>query len=89
MLTLVATSSFEVGPAILLAGPIVGGLMYWLIFQFYRNTNKSHKYEHETLIESQPPTGNDLKIRSIHKTTNATTSQANGTEHRRRVQRLS
>lgn len=83
-----AAASFEIDSWVLLAGPIVGALVYWLIFRFYRNTDKSHNYEHETLIESQQPTGNDVKIRTIRKTRQASTSQANGSKHRQRVRRL-
>lgn len=82
------TSSFEVGEWIFLAGPIAGGAMYWLIFQYYRNTNKSHQYERETKIESQPAVINDVKVRTRRKTSQSKTPNENGKDHRRRVQRI-
>lgn len=88
MWLMLSDSSFEIGPWILLAGPVAGAAVYWLLFQFYRNTNKSHKYEHETRIDSKPPTGSDTKVRSIRKTRESRTSGANGSRHRQRVRRM-
>ncbi len=38
---------------ILLAGPAGAAGTYWALYQYYRNTNKSHDFEHDTVIESQ------------------------------------
>lgn len=78
----------EISPIILLAGPVVFGLVYWLLFQFYRNTNKSHNYEQETAIESQKILENDRRTNHISRTSRRRTSGANESSHRKRVTRL-
>ena len=46
-------------PWILLLGPAGAVAVHWGLFQYYRNTDKSHSRERETLIESTPITGTD------------------------------
>jgi hypothetical protein len=47
------------GLAILLLGPAGGTGLYWLLYRFYRNTDKSHDFEHETAVVAKPVTGAD------------------------------
>lgn len=72
---------------LLTAGPIAAGVVYWLIYRFYRNTDKTHQFERETRVEAQPVQGNDTKIRTIRGTTESSISGANAARHRSRVQR--
>lgn len=88
MWLMVADAFSEDSAWILLAGPAVGITVYWLSFLYYRNTNKTHNYEYETIIKAQTPTGSDQRIRKIRKTTRARTQGANGGSHRERVRRI-
>ncbi len=74
--------------ALLLAGPIGGALVYGGLFQYYRNTGKSHSFERETRIEAQPTTGTDHKIDEVRGTKRSSIKDGNGDSHRERVRRL-
>ena len=45
--------------ALLLLGPAGATGLYWTLYRHYRNTDKSHAFEHETEVETQPATGSD------------------------------
>lgn len=84
-----AASESEGGPAwLLILGPAGAGGVYFGLFRYYRNTQKSHSFERETLIEAQPVTGTDTKTREITGTKKSGIDGDNRTNHRRRVQRL-
>lgn len=85
----IAASDGEGGSAWLLAaGPAAGGGVYWALFRYYRNTDKSHQFERETLIESQPVQGTDVKVDEVRGTQRTSIDGSNGSKHRQRVQRL-
>lgn len=71
---------------LLLAGPIGGSVIYFMLYRYYRNTDKSHAFEHDTIIESQPVTGGDVKVEEVRGTTRQRISGSNETSHRQRVQ---
>lgn len=73
---------------LLLAGPIAGVLVYGALYRFYRNTDKSHSYEQETLVEAQPVTGGDQKIEEVRGTTKRAIPGNNVSDYRGRVQRV-
>ena len=73
---------------LLVLGPAGGGGLYYVMWNYYRNTSKSHSFESETRIEAKPITGQDTKINEIKGTKQTGISGANGTAHRKRVQRL-
>ncbi len=73
---------------LLLLGPAGAGGVYWALFQYYRNTNKSHDFEKETIIESQPVTGEDHKVDRVRGTTRTQIQGKNSSDHRSRVKRL-
>lgn len=73
---------------LLLAGPLGGALVYWLLFRYYRNVDKSHSFETETIIEAQPVTGNDHKINAIRGTKRTKINGDNVSSHRSRVRRI-
>lgn len=74
--------------ALLLAGPAGAGAVYWGLYRYYRNTDKSHSFEKETLIKAQPVTGQDQKIDKVKGTSRTEVKGNNVTKHRKRVQRL-
>ena len=90
MSVIVQASTDSDGPPLflLLLGPAGAGGVYWALFQYYRNTNKSHDFENETIIESQPVTGQDHKVDRVRGTTRTRISGENSSEHRGRVKRL-
>ena len=38
----------------LLLGPASGVGLYWALYRYYRNTDKSHAFERETAVEAKP-----------------------------------
>lgn len=84
---LVAAS--DAGPVWLLAlGPAGAGALYFGLWRYYRNTHQSHSFERETRIEAKPVTGGDTKVGEIKGTKKSGIDGGNGTDHRKRVQRL-
>lgn len=81
------------GEAILLLlslGPASAAGFYWAIYRHYRNTDKSHAFEHETAVEVLALSGseNDRKVDSIRGTRDARIKGENGANHRQRVRRM-
>lgn len=75
-------------PWILLIGPVGAVAIYWGLFQYYRNTGKSHAYERDTLIESRPITGDDRKINEVRGTRRNRIDGDNVGDYRQRVRRV-
>lgn len=73
---------------ILAAGPAGAIGTYWAIYRYYRNTDKSHAYERDTLIEAQPVQGTEEKVAHISRTRDSDIDGDNSAKHRERVQRL-
>ena len=77
------------GTAVLLAlGPAGGVGVYVALYRFYRNTDKSHGFEHETRVVAQPITGHEQKVDEIKGTKRTSIDGDNGSNHRQRVQRV-
>jgi hypothetical protein len=55
---------------LLALGPASAAGFYWAIYRHYRNTDKSHAFEHETVIEVLGLTGveADRKVNEIRGT---------------------
>lgn len=87
---ILAAETFESdGSLWLLAlGPAGAVGLYWMLYRFYRNTDKSHAYEHETLIEAQPVRGAEQKVDEIRGTRESGIRGNNVKRFRDRVQRL-
>lgn len=85
---LVPLASGDGGVWLLAAGPVGAAGTYWLIFRYYRNTDKSHDYERDTLIEAQQVTGGEEKIDHIGRTRDSDIDGDNRHSHRQRVQRV-
>ena len=73
---------------ILAAGPAGAVATYWALFRYYRNNDKSHAYERDTLIAAQPVQGNQEKVDHISKTRSSGINGDNRSSHRARVERL-
>ncbi|MDI1253040.1 hypothetical protein [Thermomonas sp.] len=77
------------GLAILLLGPAGATGLYWALYRYYRNTDKSHAFEHETAVEAKPVTGSDqdMKVDEVKGTRETRIRGDNVREYRKRVQR--
>lgn len=75
--------------ALLALGPAGAIGLYWLLYRYYRNTDKSHSFEHETEIKAQPVTGtgDDYKVGEVTGTQETSIRGNNVGEYRKRVQR--
>ena len=76
------------GLAILLLGPAGATGLYWFLYRYYRNTDKSHGFEHETAVVAKPVTGSDEKVDEVKGTRETKIPGDNVSEYRKRVQRL-
>lgn len=72
---------------LLLAGPASATGLYWFLYRFYRNTDKSHSFEHETTVAAKPVTGTDQKIDEVKGTRETRIRGDNVRAYRMRVQR--
>jgi hypothetical protein len=73
---------------LLALGPAGAVALYWALYRYYRNTDKSHAFERETVVEAQPVTGSDQKIGENNGTQQASISGDNVSAYRTRVQRV-
>lgn len=73
---------------LLAAGPAGAGALYWALYRYYRNTDKSHSFERETKVEAQPVTGSDDKVDQIEGTQRTRIEGDNVAAYRARVQRI-
>lgn len=80
--------SSDGGMWILLAGPAGATGLYWALYRYYRNTDKSHAFERETAIDAKPVTGSDHKIDEVKGTQATRISGDNVSAYRSRVQRI-
>ncbi len=76
------------GMWILLAGPASATGLYWALYRYYRNTDKSHAFERETAVVAKPVTGTDEKIDEVEGTQKTRIDGDNVREYRQRVERL-
>ncbi|MEO8162046.1 MAG: hypothetical protein ABI588_11565 [Arenimonas sp.] len=76
------------GLAILLLGPAGATGLYWFLYRYYRNTDKSHAFEHETAVVAKPVTGSDAKVDEVKGTQKTHIDGDNVREYRHRVERL-
>lgn len=73
---------------LLAAGPAGATALYWALYRFYRNTDKSHSFERETKVEAQPITGSDEKVDTVEGTQRTRIDGDNVAAYRKRVQRV-
>ena len=72
---------------LLLAGPAGATGLYWALYRYYRNTDKSHAFERETAVEAKPVTGSDHQVSTVTGTQNTRIAGDNVREYRKRVNR--
>ena len=73
---------------ILLAGPAGATALYWAIYRYYRNTDKSHAFERETTVAAKPVTGTDEKVDEVTGTRETRIRGDNVGAYRDRVSRV-
>ncbi|WP_440222958.1 hypothetical protein ACQQ2N_18050 [Dokdonella sp. MW10] len=73
---------------LLAAGPAGASALYWYLYRYYRNTDKSHAFERETTVEAQPVTGSDAQVGDIKGTRESRIRGDNVRAFRERVQRV-
>jgi len=78
------------GLALLLLGPAGGAGLYWALYRYYRNTDKSHAFERETTVDAKPVTGaeRDRKVDEVKGTRETRIDGDNVREYRKRVARI-
>ncbi len=80
--------SDDSGLWLLLAGPTSATALYWALYRYYRNTDKSHAFEHETDVAAKPVTGSEQKVDEIKGTRETRIRGDNVRAYRTRVQRM-
>lgn len=73
---------------LLLAGPAGATALYWGLYRYYRNTDKSHAFERETAVDAKPVTGSEHKVDEVKGTQKTRIPGDNVRDYRKRVQRL-
>jgi hypothetical protein len=74
--------------ALLAIGPAGAAGLYWALYRYYRNTDKSHAFEHETSVQAKPVTGSDRKVGTNNGTRERRIKGDNLRNYRSRVQRI-
>lgn len=74
--------------ALLLLGPAGATGLYWMLYRHYRNTDKSHAFEHETAVEAKPVTGSEHKVNEVKGTRETRIPGDNVNAYRTRVKRI-
>lgn len=80
--------SDDSGLWLLLLGPAGATGLYWGLYRYYRNTDKSHSFERETAVNAKLGTAFDGKIDEIKGTRETRIRGDNVNEFRQRVQRI-
>ena len=76
------------GLFLLAAGPAGATALYWALYRYYRNTDKSHAFERETKVDAKPVTGSDAKVDEVIGTRETRIRGDNVKSYRARVQRI-
>lgn len=78
------------GLALLMLGPAGGAGLYWMLYRYYRNTDKSHGFERETTVDAKPVTGaeRDHKVDEVKGTQSKRIDDDNVGNYRERVERM-
>ena len=76
------------GLGLLLIGPAGATALYWGLYRYYRNTDKSHAFERETAVEAKPVTGSESKVGEVKGTQETRIKGDNVHEYRKRVRRM-
>ncbi|HEX4481902.1 MAG TPA: hypothetical protein VH082_13895 [Rudaea sp.] len=74
--------------ALLLLGPGGATGLYWMLYRYYRNTDKSFDFEHKAKVDAKPIAGEDVKVGTNNGTTDANIAGNNVRLYRNRVKRV-
>jgi hypothetical protein len=80
--------SDDSGLWLLALGPAGASALYWALYRYYRNTDKSHAYEQETKVVAKPVTGSDHKVDTNNGTRESRIDGDNVSAYRTRVERM-
>lgn len=80
--------SDDSGLWLLALGPAGATGLYWALYRYYRNTDKSHDFEHETAVVAKPVTGSEQKVDEVKGTRDSRIRGDNVHAYRKRVQRV-
>jgi len=80
--------SDDSGLALLLLGPAGSVGVYWALYRYYRNTDKSHAFERESKVDAKPVAGTDRKVGTNNGTQDSRIHGDNVAEYRQRVARM-
>ena len=80
--------SDDSGLWLLLLGPSGAAGLYWALYRYYRNTDKSFAFERETKVEAKPVTGSDNQVGETTGTQETRIRGDNVREYRKRVERI-
>jgi hypothetical protein len=80
--------SDDSGQWLLMAGPAGATALYWMLYRYYRNTDKSHAFERETAVDAKPVTGTEHKVGEVKGTRETRIKGDNVRAYRQRVQRI-
>ena len=76
------------GLELLLVGPAGAVALYWGLYRYYRNTDKSHAFERETKIDAKPVAGVEHVVGEVKGTRQKRITGDNVREYRSRVERV-
>lgn len=76
------------GLGILLLGPAGAGGLYWMLYRYYRNTDKSYDFEHKAAVVAKPVSGEDEKVGVVTGTRETHIQGNNVRSYRDRVRRV-
>ena len=76
------------GLGILLLGPGGAGGLYWMLYRYYRNTDKSFNFEHAASVVAKPVVGEDAKVGEVKGTSELHIKGNNVRSYRARVRRV-
>lgn len=76
---------------LLLSGPAGATALYWFLYRYYRNTDKSHAFERETAVVAKPVMGSeaDHKVDEVKGTRETRIRGDNVNAYRQRVGHVS
>jgi hypothetical protein len=73
---------------LLLLGPAGATGLYWMLYRYYRNTDKSYNFEHKAKVEAKPVAGEDEKVGEVTGTRETHIDGNNVRSYRTRVRRV-
>jgi len=72
----------------LLIGPAGAGGLYWMLYRYYRNTDKSYDFEHKAAVVAKPVISEDAKVGEVTGTRESHIQGNNVRLYRDRVRRV-